>query len=214
MRTSRRSVVASALGNTRLISRGSTASTGRRSAGDSTSSSKWRQLLPNEWRQTASAVKQLAKSASSSIAKTLLASSATRSLGSRSRRLGGADPFYLDWLDRPKNMTFRAAAAASGLTRVRNADSTIHTWVEREEVEALLDQGWLSPSDGCISAHDALGPRVAPTGQSMGPFEVPAANLRRGEDGQSCPPSRIGRAAIPPNHRHRAQRGRRACPRG
>jgi hypothetical protein len=40
-------------------------------------------------------------------------------------------------------MTWREAAAASGLTRIRNADGTVHTWAEREDVEALLDAGWV-----------------------------------------------------------------------
>jgi predicted DNA-binding transcriptional regulator YafY len=59
-----------------------------------------------------------------------------------SRRMGTADP-YLEWLDRPKNLTWREAAAARGLTRMRNADSTVHKWVEREDVEARIDAGWV-----------------------------------------------------------------------
>jgi hypothetical protein len=62
---------------------------------------------------------------------------------SRSRPIRGVDPHYLEWLDRPKNMTWRAAAAASGLTRMTSPDAKVRTWVEREDVEARLDQGWL-----------------------------------------------------------------------
>jgi hypothetical protein len=30
--------------------------------------------------------------------------------------------------------------------QIRNADATLHTWTERENVEALLDAGWV-PAD-------------------------------------------------------------------
>jgi HTH domain len=62
---------------------------------------------------------------------------------SRSRRTHREDPYYLEWLDRPKGMTWREASRARGDVRMKNADSTIKKWVEREQVDALLDQGWL-----------------------------------------------------------------------
>jgi hypothetical protein len=62
---------------------------------------------------------------------------------SPSRRIRGVDPHYLEWLERPKNMTWREAVSARGDVRMKNADSTIKKWVEREQVEALLDQAWL-----------------------------------------------------------------------
>jgi DNA-binding XRE family transcriptional regulator len=58
------------------------------------------------------------------------------------RRTPIANPYY-EWLDRRKNLTGRAAAEARGHVRVRNADSTVRKWVERSEVEALLETGWL-----------------------------------------------------------------------
>ena len=53
---------------------------------------------------------------------------------------------YFDWLDRPKNLSGRALSEASGFVRVRSPDGSIRKGVEREEVEALLDAGWL-PDD-------------------------------------------------------------------
>jgi hypothetical protein len=69
----------------------------------------------------------------------------TRASRSRRRavRVRGVDPRYLEWLDKPKNMTWPAAAAASGMTRMRNAASTFHIWVERDDVDARLEEGWL-----------------------------------------------------------------------
>jgi len=52
------------------------------------------------------------------------------------------DP-YLEWLDRPKNLSGRALSQAAGFVRVRNVDWTIRKAVERSEVEALIDAGWL-----------------------------------------------------------------------
>lgn len=52
-----------------------------------------------------------------------------------------SDP-YLEWLDAPKNVSGRARAEATGLVRVCNPDNTRRVWVERSEVEALLDDGW------------------------------------------------------------------------
>jgi hypothetical protein len=50
---------------------------------------------------------------------------------------------YFEWLDTPKNLSGRARAEATGLIRVRNSDGTRRVWVERSEVEALFDDGWL-----------------------------------------------------------------------
>lgn len=52
------------------------------------------------------------------------------------------DP-YSEWLDRRKNLSGRALADARGLVRVRNSDDTRRVWVERADVDALLDDGWL-----------------------------------------------------------------------
>lgn len=51
------------------------------------------------------------------------------------------DP-YFDWLDRC--LSGRALSQASALVRVRLPDGSIQKAVEREEVEALLDEGWIS----------------------------------------------------------------------
>jgi hypothetical protein len=63
----------------------------------------------------------------------------------RSERVGRqrreSDP-YLEWLDTPKNLSGRARAEATGLVRVHSSDNTRRVWVERSEVEALLDGGW------------------------------------------------------------------------
>jgi hypothetical protein len=52
------------------------------------------------------------------------------------------NPYY-EWLDRPKNLSGRAFAEARGLVRVHNPDGSIRKWVERLEVEALFDAGWV-----------------------------------------------------------------------
>jgi hypothetical protein len=52
------------------------------------------------------------------------------------------DP-YLEWLERRKNLSGRALSEASGFVRVRLPDGSIRKAVEREDVEALLDAGWL-----------------------------------------------------------------------
>lgn len=52
------------------------------------------------------------------------------------------DP-YFDWLDRPKSLSGRALAEASGLVRIRMPDASIRKAVERNDVEAFLDEGWL-----------------------------------------------------------------------
>ena len=49
---------------------------------------------------------------------------------------------HFDWLDRRKNLSGRALAEANGLVRVRTSDDTRRLWVERAEVDALLDDGW------------------------------------------------------------------------
>jgi hypothetical protein len=50
---------------------------------------------------------------------------------------------YHEWLDRRKNLSGRALSEAAGLVRVRNSGGTIRKWVERPEVDALLEAGWL-----------------------------------------------------------------------
>jgi hypothetical protein len=53
-----------------------------------------------------------------------------------------ADP-YLDWLDKRKNLSRRALSEASGLVRLRLPDGSGRRYVERPDVEARLDEGWL-----------------------------------------------------------------------
>jgi hypothetical protein len=74
-----------------------------------------------------------------------------RSLPSEASRAGGRaarhrtlvpDPAH-EWLERRKNLAGRARAAASGLVRVRRPDGSARRWVERDAVDALLDDGWL-----------------------------------------------------------------------
>lgn len=48
-----------------------------------------------------------------------------------------------EWLDKRKNLSQRALAEAADLVRVRNSDGTMRIWVERPEVDALLEGGWL-----------------------------------------------------------------------
>jgi hypothetical protein len=50
---------------------------------------------------------------------------------------------YADWLETPKSLSGRPLAEACGLVRVRNPDGTVYSWREREEIEALLDAGWV-----------------------------------------------------------------------
>ena len=50
---------------------------------------------------------------------------------------------YFEWYDTPKNLSGRAGAEETGLVRVRNSNDTRRVWVERSEVEALFDDGWL-----------------------------------------------------------------------
>ena len=68
---------------------------------------------------------------------------ASRPGGRRARhRTPVPDPTH-EWLERRKNLAGRARAAASGLVRVRRPDGSVRRWVEREAVDALLDDGWL-----------------------------------------------------------------------
>lgn len=53
-----------------------------------------------------------------------------------------ADP-YLDWLDKPKNLSGRALSEAAGLVRFRLPDGSSRRYFERADVEARLDEGWL-----------------------------------------------------------------------
>lgn len=50
---------------------------------------------------------------------------------------------YVEWLDRRKNLAGAALSEASGLVRIQLPDGSIRRWVEREGVEAFLDQGWI-----------------------------------------------------------------------
>jgi hypothetical protein len=58
------------------------------------------------------------------------------------RRKRAPNPYY-DWLDRPKNLSGRAASEARGLVRLRSPDGIIRKAAEREAVEALLEAGWV-----------------------------------------------------------------------
>jgi hypothetical protein len=58
------------------------------------------------------------------------------------RRSLAHDP-YIDWLDRPKNLSGRALSEASGLVRVRLPDGSIRKAVEVEALYALFDEGWI-----------------------------------------------------------------------
>ncbi len=64
----------------------------------------------------------------------------TKTVGERQRPV--RDP-YSEWLERPKNLSGRALSEASGFVRVRLPDGSIRKAAEREDVEALLDAGWL-----------------------------------------------------------------------
>jgi hypothetical protein len=67
----------------------------------------------------------------------------SRSSDSRSQQRTPVRNAHLDWLDRPKNLSGRALSEASGFVRVRLPDGSIRKAAEREDVEALLDAGWL-----------------------------------------------------------------------
>jgi hypothetical protein len=64
---------------------------------------------------------------------------ARRSLSKQGRV---SDP-YLVWLDQRKNLSGRALSEASGLIHIESADGSRRVWVERAEVEGMLDAGWL-----------------------------------------------------------------------
>jgi hypothetical protein len=66
-----------------------------------------------------------------------------RSSGGRSRRRTSVPNPHHPWLARRKNLSAHARSEASGLVRVRRPDDSIRKWVERAEVEALLEAGWL-----------------------------------------------------------------------
>jgi hypothetical protein len=61
----------------------------------------------------------------------------------RSRRPLRRLSSYEQWLTTPKNLSGRAFAEASGLVRLRSPDGTICAWRERNEIEALLEAGWI-----------------------------------------------------------------------
>jgi hypothetical protein len=67
----------------------------------------------------------------------------SRSSGRRSQERTPVRNPYFDWLDRRKNLSGRALSEAMGLVRVRLPDGSIRKAVEREEVEDLLDAGWI-----------------------------------------------------------------------
>ena len=49
---------------------------------------------------------------------------------------------FLEWLDRPKNLSARAAFA-HGLIRVLSPDGRTRRSVEREDADALIQDGWV-----------------------------------------------------------------------
>jgi hypothetical protein len=67
----------------------------------------------------------------------------SRSSGGLSQRRASVPNPHHEWLARRKNLSAHARSEASGLVRVRRPDGLIRKWVERAEVEALLDAGWL-----------------------------------------------------------------------
>jgi len=67
----------------------------------------------------------------------------SRSSNPRSSQRTPVRNAYFDWLDRPKNLSGRALSEAMGFVRVCLPDGSIRQAVEREDVEALLDAGWL-----------------------------------------------------------------------
>jgi hypothetical protein len=67
----------------------------------------------------------------------------SRSSGHPARQRTPVRNEYFEWLDRPKNLSGRALSEASGLVRVRLPDGSIRKAAGREDVEGLLDAGWL-----------------------------------------------------------------------
>jgi hypothetical protein len=61
---------------------------------------------------------------------------------SSQKRKRVSDP-YLEWFDRPKNLSGRALSEAAGLVRLRPRDGSSRRYVERTDVEARLDKSWL-----------------------------------------------------------------------
>ena len=59
------------------------------------------------------------------------------------RRCAPVGNAFLDWLDRPKNLSGRALSEAMGFVRICLPDGSIRKAVERGEVETWLDRGWL-----------------------------------------------------------------------
>ncbi len=66
----------------------------------------------------------------------------SRSSNPRSSQRTPVRDAYFD-LDGPKNLSGRALSEAMGFVRVCLPDGSIRKAVEREDVEALLDAGWL-----------------------------------------------------------------------
>ena len=67
----------------------------------------------------------------------------SRSTGGLSQqRMSVRDPEH-EWLARRKNLSGHAFSEAKGLVRVRLPDRSNVKWVERADVAALLDVGWL-----------------------------------------------------------------------
>lgn len=67
----------------------------------------------------------------------------SRSSGGLSQRRTSVPNPHHEWLARRKNLSGHALSEASALVSVRRPDGSIRKWVEREEVEGLLDAGWL-----------------------------------------------------------------------
>jgi len=65
------------------------------------------------------------------------------SSGRSSRKRKRVSDPHVAWLDRPKNLSGSALSEAAGLVRLRLPDGSSRRWVERADVEALLDEGWL-----------------------------------------------------------------------
>jgi hypothetical protein len=63
--------------------------------------------------------------------------------GRSSQKRNRVSDVNLAWLDRPKTLSGRAFSEAAGLVRVRLPDGSSRRYVERAEVEARLDEGWL-----------------------------------------------------------------------
>ena len=62
---------------------------------------------------------------------------------SRSSASSATNDPYNEWLDRPKNLSGRALAEARGLVRVISADGRNKSWVERADLEEMIEEGWV-----------------------------------------------------------------------